>query len=330
MAGDTYYEILGVSPTATQEQIKARYRDLIRRIHPDRDGPAALFRQVQEAYEVLSVPARRSAYDRASGSGPGPPRTPGTAAPPSASKARQERDVWGSIVAFASNRRPPEIVGAAGALLVVLGAVLAGVGTTLVVAGLVVLLVAGVAGLGERGARERAAYERLGMSAVDAMTSRQFEALLQHHFATKGFRVARIGGRGEFGVDLLVHDADGRMIVQARRWSRIVPHDVVEHAVAAKEQYGAARALLVTSSDLPRSAAVAANSSGVTVWNRAELAAELTVYRSGERRSVVQRFSSDLGAGLRVCLGFVAALAVLVTAMHSRTRRPVRAKRRHG
>ena len=68
VGSDTYYEILGVSPTATPDEIRARYRSLIHRIHPDLDGPAALFRQVQEAYEVLSDPDRRASYDRFLGS----------------------------------------------------------------------------------------------------------------------------------------------------------------------------------------------------------------------------------------------------------------------
>ena len=66
------------------------------------------------------------------------------------------------------------------------------------------LFIAGVAGLGARGTKERAAYQRSGMAAIDTMTGRQFEVLLEHFFANKGYRVARIGGRGEFGADLLL------------------------------------------------------------------------------------------------------------------------------
>ncbi len=63
----THYEILGVPRTATQEQIKKRYRQLVRKYHPDvaEDKAAArlAFLQISEAYQVLSDPDKRVIYD---------------------------------------------------------------------------------------------------------------------------------------------------------------------------------------------------------------------------------------------------------------------------
>ncbi len=62
-----YYEILKVDINATEEQIRKSYRTLVRDYHPDvNDNPAAaeLFRDVQEAYEVLGDPEQRRVYDR--------------------------------------------------------------------------------------------------------------------------------------------------------------------------------------------------------------------------------------------------------------------------
>jgi molecular chaperone DnaJ len=63
-----YYETLGVSRDASTEEIKRAFRRLARETHPDAnpDDPAAeaRFRQIAEAYEVLSDPRRRAAYDR--------------------------------------------------------------------------------------------------------------------------------------------------------------------------------------------------------------------------------------------------------------------------
>jgi hypothetical protein len=63
MAED-YYALLGVRPGATQAEIKSAYRGKAKTLHPDAcGGDRELFQAVQEAYEVLSDPARRRAYD---------------------------------------------------------------------------------------------------------------------------------------------------------------------------------------------------------------------------------------------------------------------------
>jgi hypothetical protein len=63
-----YYEILQVSPNAEPEVIASAYRRLARKYHPDayagRDATERM-RELNEAYEVLSDPARRAEYDRA-------------------------------------------------------------------------------------------------------------------------------------------------------------------------------------------------------------------------------------------------------------------------
>jgi DnaJ-class molecular chaperone len=54
---------------ASQVEIHAAYRAAVRRTHPDAGGSSDAFEDVQEAYEVLHDPAKRSAWDRASSSG---------------------------------------------------------------------------------------------------------------------------------------------------------------------------------------------------------------------------------------------------------------------
>lgn len=59
-----YYLVLGIEPDATQEQIKSAYRSKAKQSHPDiHGGDCEPFRDVQEAYEILSDPACRRAYD---------------------------------------------------------------------------------------------------------------------------------------------------------------------------------------------------------------------------------------------------------------------------
>ncbi len=63
-----YYLVMGISPTAETEDVKKAYRQLVKQHHPDSQQQAAgttlLFRQIQEAYEILSDPVMRAAYDR--------------------------------------------------------------------------------------------------------------------------------------------------------------------------------------------------------------------------------------------------------------------------
>jgi len=67
---ENYYEILGVPPTATQEDIQRRYRFLAMAFHPDRFGKSEhiesaedYMKRVNKAYDVLSDPEKRKRYD---------------------------------------------------------------------------------------------------------------------------------------------------------------------------------------------------------------------------------------------------------------------------
>lgn len=59
-----YYEILGVSKSASQEEIKRAYRKLAMKHHPDRGGNHDKFKEINEAYQILSDPQKRTQYDQ--------------------------------------------------------------------------------------------------------------------------------------------------------------------------------------------------------------------------------------------------------------------------
>jgi curved DNA-binding protein CbpA len=64
---DSYYELLGIDPDASEEEIETAYREKVKQVHPDKsDSPDAkeMFMRVREAREVLLDPKERAQYDR--------------------------------------------------------------------------------------------------------------------------------------------------------------------------------------------------------------------------------------------------------------------------
>src|SRR5437762_9435987 len=85
MAKRDLYDVLGISRSATADEIKRAHRKLVRQYHPDvnKNNKASeeKFKEAQEAYDVLSDPAKRRNYDQFGhagvGAGAGPGGAPG-------------------------------------------------------------------------------------------------------------------------------------------------------------------------------------------------------------------------------------------------------------
>ncbi|WP_159500647.1 J domain-containing protein [Microbacterium sp. 18062] len=67
------YEVLGVAPDVSDDELRKAFRVRLRQTHPDAGGDAASFVQVQRAWELVGSPEARAAYDRTRGSVPDAP-----------------------------------------------------------------------------------------------------------------------------------------------------------------------------------------------------------------------------------------------------------------
>lgn len=72
MAQTNYYDVLGVSKTASADEIKSAYRRLAKKYHPDvyatadektKKDAETKFKEITHAYDVLSDPQKKAAYD---------------------------------------------------------------------------------------------------------------------------------------------------------------------------------------------------------------------------------------------------------------------------
>src|SRR2546429_9805477 len=80
MAAQTPYEVLGVKPNASADEIRRVYRKLAKQFHPDlnpgKPEAEALFKSISAAYDLLSDPEKRARYDRGEIDGTGAERSP--------------------------------------------------------------------------------------------------------------------------------------------------------------------------------------------------------------------------------------------------------------
>jgi molecular chaperone DnaJ len=71
MSSKDYYKTLGIDKSASKEDIKKAFRKLAHEHHPDKGGNAEKFKEVSEAYSVLSDDSKRAQYDTYGSAGPG-------------------------------------------------------------------------------------------------------------------------------------------------------------------------------------------------------------------------------------------------------------------
>lgn len=327
MANESLYEILGVDEDASATEVRAAYRRLLMKVHPDQGGSDALCRVVQIAYETLSDQSKRERYDWERKRGRQAPWP--SSAEEDTERATPEDDVWQSAASSeeedAESVAPTTLVSAWSSTRSLI-ATHPSLATLL--SGLLLLAIAltthtigfGVLGfwlavLGLNGLWGRHRATRLGLHArredmddIDRLGGTDFELHLRELFLAEGYDVRHTGRPGGFGADLLLRRTGMLTVVQAKRSITRVGVSAIQQAHGALHLYGAQHAMVVTSWYFTRAAEELAERTRVELWDRGMLAELVARHGSRPARSGLALWWAEFRWGLPGSLRFIWAM----------------------
>ena len=144
-----------------------------------------------------------------------------------------------------------------------------------------------------------------GMPDVDRMSGPEFERWLATLFRELGWRVETTKASGDYGADLILTDARSRIAVQAKRYGpgSSVGISAVQEVLGAVRYYNAHRGMVVTNSTYTEAAAKLAKASGVELWDRETLTAQLLALKKSREQRAIQRQDTPLGKMSRQAFG---------------------------
>lgn len=116
---------------------------------------------------------------------------------------------------------------------------------------------------------------KLGLTDADRMDGVRFEEWLANFFRARGYGAKTTPRTGDYGVDLVLERDGQTTVVQAKRWKGSVGVTAIQEIYAGKTHYGADAAIVVTNSRFTFEARRLAKSTGVILWDRNTLRAEL-------------------------------------------------------
>ncbi len=182
--------------------------------------------------------------------------------------------------------------------------------------GLFVLIV-GLAGLlGVKKVAEKARLRGINLASIDSMPGEDFERFLLTSFEISGYVVNHIGGRGDFGADLILTRDGVATVVQAKRSMGTIGPGAIQEAAAARAHYGADNALVVTNSTFTPGARSLARSNQVELWDRTDLIREIGVLSKIPPLIGIDLLKSQLLAGIpRLVKKIGLALLILIASL---------------
>ncbi|MCP8971027.1 restriction endonuclease [Ectobacillus ponti] len=134
--------------------------------------------------------------------------------------------------------------------------------------------------------RQRGQLRRSGIHDIDMMNGHEFEAYLGVMFTALGYQTQVTKGSGDFGADLVLHDGEEKIVVQAKRYKGAVGVSAVQEVVAARSYYEADGMWVITNSKFTKAAQELAQANGVVLMDRQKLIRLGLQANRGKRRAV--------------------------------------------
>lgn len=132
-----------------------------------------------------------------------------------------------------------------------------------------------------------------GIDIVDEMSGEAFEEFLLAHFMTQGYKGYITPRTDDYGADLVIEKDGRKIVVQAKRWKKVVGIEAVQQVVSAIKHYDAHKGMVITNSSFTENAYELASSNGIELWDRKILIEFMKKYKDKEIAQNIAQKDAD-------------------------------------
>lgn len=133
-----------------------------------------------------------------------------------------------------------------------------------------------------------------GIDLIDKMDGVEFEKFLLEHFKQQGYVGRLTPATADYGADLVLQKDKRKVVIQAKRWNRVVGIEAVQQIIGAIKHYDADKGMVITNSTFTENAYNLAETNGIELWDRKSLIKFFSGYKSREIVKDISTSNSDV------------------------------------
>lgn len=154
---------------------------------------------------------------------------------------------------------------------------------------LIFVIILSTAGLIARIVYVQEKLRKANINEIDKMSGEMFERYLEQFFRRQGWKVEHIGGKGDYGADLILSAPTKKVVVQAKRWQKNVGYEAIQQAHSSKGIYECNEAWVITNSRFTEQAMNGAKKLDVRLWDRDVLIEQMSKINAAQTIKVNER-----------------------------------------